>query len=450
MKKLIFVFLFCAFTNFLSAQTNVSGGIYTNTTWTLANSPYIVIDTVVVFPGVTLAIEPGVTVRFDDNKFLEIRQSNLIAQGTSTDFITFTSNSSSPVPGSWKQIFLNQPVPQLTFKYCNFRYASRAIWLIPSFLDTITIKNSTFSFNITGMQMHFSGGGFALIDSVKFLHNSVGGELIRGLISNSNFLYDSTGLNGYFCSVKNSIIRNNYYDGLNGCDSVVNCIINNNNRGVIAGVIKNCIVDSNMVGIPAAGIISNCEIKHNVYGVEAADTIKYNIIENDSIGIYMDLNGQCCPKVYCNKICDNTAYSLFNGSHFNFSIANNFWCTNDSATIANAVYDGYDNIAMGLVNYMSIDTQQCYLNTGTSIYILKDFSSISISPNPATSEIKITNLSPTENQISIFNILGQQVKSIGVSHVQSTILPVSDLPAGIYVVTIFDGEKIVCKKFVKE
>jgi len=44
-------------------QTNVSGGIYTNTTWTLTNSPYIVVDTVVVFPGVTLTIQSGVIVK---------------------------------------------------------------------------------------------------------------------------------------------------------------------------------------------------------------------------------------------------------------------------------------------------------------------------------------------------------------------------------------------------
>jgi len=75
---------------------------------------------------------------------------------------------------------------------------------------------------------------------------------------------------------------------------------------------------------------------------------------------------------------------------------------------------------------------------------------ISISPNPTTTEIKITNLSPTENQIRLFNLLGQQVKSIRVSNVQTTTIPVSDLPAGIYVVTIFDGEKIVCKKLVKD
>ena len=75
---------------------------------------------------------------------------------------------------------------------------------------------------------------------------------------------------------------------------------------------------------------------------------------------------------------------------------------------------------------------------------------ISISPNPATTEIKITNLSPSENQIRIFNLLGQQVKNIRVSNTQNTSINISDLAAGIYEVTIFDGEKIVCKKFVKE
>ena len=44
------------------AQTTVSGGIYTYTTWTLANSPYLMTNNIVVFPGVTLTIEPGVEV----------------------------------------------------------------------------------------------------------------------------------------------------------------------------------------------------------------------------------------------------------------------------------------------------------------------------------------------------------------------------------------------------
>lgn len=46
----------------LQAQTVVSGGIYQNTTWTLANSPYQVNGSIVVFPGNTLTVEPGVTI----------------------------------------------------------------------------------------------------------------------------------------------------------------------------------------------------------------------------------------------------------------------------------------------------------------------------------------------------------------------------------------------------
>src|SRR5436190_9708973 len=95
-KFLSAVILIAAISLSVNAQTNVSGGIYANTTWTLANSPYIVVDTVVVFPGVTLTIEPGVVVKFDNNKRIEVRQAALIAQGTIVDSITFTSNSSTP------------------------------------------------------------------------------------------------------------------------------------------------------------------------------------------------------------------------------------------------------------------------------------------------------------------------------------------------------------------
>ena len=50
----------------MMAQTSVSGGIYQNTIWTLAGSPYVVAGSIVVFPGVTLNIEPGVEIRINN------------------------------------------------------------------------------------------------------------------------------------------------------------------------------------------------------------------------------------------------------------------------------------------------------------------------------------------------------------------------------------------------
>src|ERR1043165_4988860 len=126
-----------------TAQTNVSGGIYAYTTWTLAGSPYIVVDTVVVFPGVTLTIDPGVVVKFDDGIGLELRQANLIAVGTVTDSITFTSNSSTPTPGICSKVLLNGGTAPSRFNYCNFKYAQYAINGGP--VDTI--RNSNFTLN---------------------------------------------------------------------------------------------------------------------------------------------------------------------------------------------------------------------------------------------------------------------------------------------------------------
>ena len=42
-----------------TAQTNISGQIRTNTTWTKSGSPYIISGTLEVAPAVSLIIEPG-------------------------------------------------------------------------------------------------------------------------------------------------------------------------------------------------------------------------------------------------------------------------------------------------------------------------------------------------------------------------------------------------------
>ena len=66
MYKIIFILAVNLITLSLFSQTSVSGGIYQNTTWTIAGSPYIVTGSVVVFPGNTLTIQPGVEIKIDN------------------------------------------------------------------------------------------------------------------------------------------------------------------------------------------------------------------------------------------------------------------------------------------------------------------------------------------------------------------------------------------------
>ncbi|MDL1948228.1 hypothetical protein FBQ97_00210, partial [Acidobacteria bacterium ACD] len=77
------------------SATDVGGPITTNTTWTLAGSPYIVTSNVTVNAGVTLTVEPGVLVKFALNTALTVN-GKLTAIGTSGSPITFTSNAASP------------------------------------------------------------------------------------------------------------------------------------------------------------------------------------------------------------------------------------------------------------------------------------------------------------------------------------------------------------------
>jgi len=79
------------------ADTEVSGHITENSVWTLANSPYIVVGNVWVDSGVTLQIEPGVTVKFDTlpggvDTLSLIVDGKLYAEGEEDSLITFTSN----------------------------------------------------------------------------------------------------------------------------------------------------------------------------------------------------------------------------------------------------------------------------------------------------------------------------------------------------------------------
>lgn len=117
-----------------TAQTNVSGFINANTTWTVAGSPYIVIGNALLSHGYTLTIDPGVLIKFNTNTALQI-DGELHAVGTAANRITFTSNQSIPDSGDWAKIHFADTCENALFdanenylsgcimKYCDIMYA---------------------------------------------------------------------------------------------------------------------------------------------------------------------------------------------------------------------------------------------------------------------------------------------------------------------------------------
>lgn len=463
-----------AIINVATAQTNVSGGIYSNTTWAASNSPYIVVDTVVVFPGVTLTIEPGVTVKFETDKRLEIRQAKLIAIGTSADSITFTSNSGLPSPGIWDAIFLNGENSNIKAYFCNFLFATNGIYSFDNYADTLIIKRSSFRFNETGFNNEF--GGVALIDSCSFKNNLEYGLYIEGSYVNyCNISKNQNGIYGHSNIITNTRVDSSFNIGIEpaigaSVGTVIdNCEIIDNTYGIVSmggemplGRIINSQIDSNIVaGIVVYAYLKgdtvfNCQISNNGIGIldttclgcnGGTDVIMNNFIENNNIGIK---HSTAYDTIFCNKICNNNIYNFWNNSILNVNISNNYWCTSDSSAVASKMYDGYDNINLGLVSFMPIDTLQCYLTVGIKEdNNLRNVSAV-IFPNPGSEEINILlSTFVSHGKIEIINLIGE-IKYSSTFTGREVLINISDLPIGLYIVEINTANSISKQKLIKQ
>ena len=95
-RKIASIIAFCIpFLGF--SQTQVSGVISSNTTWTKANSPYHLTNNLTINQGVELIIEPGVIIEAKERISINVLGS-IYAVGTVGDSIQFKGNGTK---GSW-------------------------------------------------------------------------------------------------------------------------------------------------------------------------------------------------------------------------------------------------------------------------------------------------------------------------------------------------------------
>jgi hypothetical protein len=97
----------------LHAQVTVSGDITANTTWTNNNIYMLTGGFVYVTNNATLTIEPGTIIKGNASTLVITRGAKLIADGTQTQPIVFTSYQTvgNRAPGDWGGIILCGKAP---------------------------------------------------------------------------------------------------------------------------------------------------------------------------------------------------------------------------------------------------------------------------------------------------------------------------------------------------
>ena len=372
MKIIISTIVFTFISIFTFAQTNVSGGIYQNTTWTLSGSPYVVNSSIVVFPGKTLTIEPGVEIQINNqnnsNIYIETR-GTINCVGTDAQPIKIHALYDTLSTVAWQGFVctssqggvLNADRIEISNAYFPLSYET-----IPA---TLSYTNSKFircfQAVTVGTNLNLSG--------CEFIDNEVG---VYGWanfnINNCLFKDNTTSLYIYasaFAMSNCSFIDNQIGASFlaNAVDSIViaNCEFLNNGLALNYpnnGRVENCEFSDNGTAVQAA---YNCEIQNNTFfynilAIEATvdANIHNNQINNNAEGIIISNVTliQDSPSIYDNEICGNTYYNVNNNTNMNYSLFSNCFCDLDSAQIEAYLIDGYDDITKGLINYQIYDS----------------------------------------------------------------------------------------------
>ncbi|AUC75009.1 T9SS type A sorting domain-containing protein [Olleya sp. Bg11-27] len=435
MKKTTFlkIILSILFYNTLNAQTSVSGGVFSDTSWTLENSPYIVTDDIIIFDNIKLTIEPGVTIEFNDGKEIEIRGGNLQAIGTDTNKIIFKSSSQSPTMGVWKGLrFVNRSsLDNSKLEFVEISYAAVAI-------DT---KETI----VYGVDPIWS------ISNSKFHMNDIAIDL------------DSTEENNFY----NCIFENNgiAINSLNYSE-VLNCTFENNVTGI--GYVYDTLIKDNIFRnntgtalVSFRTIIDRNLFQNNNIAIDIKlftnSVVKNNIVTNNTIGfIVKGESGSPVSDFYNNCIYDNSQYNVKHENNIGLNLTNNFWNTTNSAEIEATIYHAVDDTNLGLINFSSFQNNCEATNTlGIGdITIPNETFFVTNYPNPFAEEttIDINIKKPNYYKLLLFNSNGRMIKQISNKRYSTgnykIIFNSKHLSSGIYYLKLQNNSNSITRKLV--
>ena len=406
---------------FLSAdaQTYVSGGIFTSTVWTLAGSPYIITDDVVVFDDLVLSIEPGVVIQVHPDKRIELRNSRLVAIGTEAQGILFTCTDAS---STWQGIVPLGLVTvysgnQMHLEYCTIEKANIGVDFDDAYHTPYEFLHCEFRDCTAGVQdadIDFHYGYYLFQDC--YFHDNVTG-INQGLqtVIGSRFENNGTGARTYHlegCTLTgNSVLAAS-------APRMIGCIVRENNIGYDGGLANGWIIDNNVV------------VGNNIGFRMAGFFTDYGSFAN-------------------NVICRNSLYNIQRvswGSNEAAHIQGTCFCTDDEATVEASIHDAVDDISVGWIDYLPLNTEPWCVNFHIGIPE-PDPEAVSLTPNPSSGYVMLQG--KDLNRIMILDIGGRSVIERSFSRRSNFELNVHELPSGTYFVRAMQGDRWSVSKLIK-
>ncbi|MFM7596078.1 MAG: hypothetical protein ACKO4Y_07865 [Flavobacteriales bacterium] len=446
------------------AQTNVSGGIYQNTTWTLANSPYQVNGSIVVFPGNTLTVEPGVTILINNantqNIYIETRGTlNLIGSNqapilvktlldtTNIGWEGFKCTSSQGgilnadyfhLSNALTPFAYESPLALYQYTNCRFAHCGQAVTVG----NEVVLNNCQFR----GNEVAVYGWSYFTLNNCYFKDNNTAiyAYSTAFTLSNSMFLENSNGV----------VFASGVFDSM----YIADCVFQNNIAGISNpnnGRIEQCTFLDNTIGIQGS---YSCEIKNNIIeynelgvNISVLTSLTSNQINNNIGGVRIsDISSAInAPIVQNNDICNNVNFNVDNNTNVNYSLLSNCFCGLDSSGIEQYLIDGYDDITKGLINYQVYDTTCTTILTtvlkfnGTAGNETHGEMDLSVE-NPVNQHLHIFSSTPITELV----VADMQGKTYALKAIETNVYDVSHLSTGLFVITHANGYP-VARKLIK-
>ncbi|MBI5208242.1 MAG: hypothetical protein HY934_10725, partial [Candidatus Firestonebacteria bacterium] len=367
------------------------GGILnTDTTW-LSNTYTIIRDNVIIPKNIVLTIEPGAVISFDGEYYIQV-EGELIAQGSPTKLIRFTSNKDSPSHGDWKYIrFESSSIDadvyfqNIYYYYSDYFYISGSIISYAEISFGGGIQTVSSSPYIANNWIHFSSAippyGYSGAAVWEYNNNSPG--IIKNNIIEDNFMSGIAIINQGARVLDNVICRNKNENAggllIENSDAIIEGnTINNNVSSYCGGIainssspdIKYNLIINNMLVSPISND-NNTKLSSSaiVFSNNSAAKINCNSIMNnmsfakeESSALFFDRDS--IGTINNNNIYNSTKYEIYLNSDAknNIDAANNFWNTTDTTIINKRLWDNNDNINIGQINfYPYLDNFEQYI-----------------------------------------------------------------------------------------